>query len=74
MLSAMAKITIKKPDKPDKPAGIFFRPDPDTEAALQAFVEAQPVEPTSPAVALTALRYFLKAQGFYPPPPKPPAK
>lgn len=67
MIQVMAKSPAKKP-KPDKPAGIYFRPDPDTDAALKAFTAKQPVEPTAPAVALTALRHFLHAQGFYPPP------
>lgn len=70
MISAMAK-TPKKPKTAPadrKPAGIYFRPDPDTDAALAAFVAAQIVTPSSGAVALTAMQYFLKAQGYYPPP------
>lgn len=75
MLSAMAKTPKKtKATKPadDKPAGIYFRPDPDTDAALASFIFRQVVEPSAGAVALTAMRYFLQAQGDYP--PKKPAK
>lgn len=70
MLAVMAKTPKKpKPAPANKPAGIYFRPDSGTAAALAAFVASQPVEPSAGAVALTALRYFLRAQGDYPPKP-----
>ena len=64
----MLTLMAKSPKKPaPKPAGIFFRPDAETDAALRTFIESQPVPPTTAAVALRALKLFLKS---YPPPKK----
>jgi hypothetical protein len=72
MISAMAKSPKKaKPVAETKPAGIYFRPDADTEAALNRFIERQTVKPSAGAVAYTALIHFLQGQGDLPPPPKP---
>lgn len=54
-----------KPDE-DKPPAVFFRPSPELNAALVAFIEAQPVRPERPAVAVTALEQFLAKHGFWP--------
>jgi len=46
--------------------GLFVTLDDATAAALEAFIEAQPVPPTGPATGLRALTKFLKEQGFDP--------
>lgn len=59
-----------KKKKPSKSKGrnpvVFLTLDLATDAALQAFIAAQPVEPDRSAVALKALRRFLMDQGFPP--------
>jgi hypothetical protein len=70
-----AMATPKKPtaDKQKRPRGpvVFVTLDAVTEASLVAFIEAQPVQPDRAAVGLTAIRDFLKRQGYFPTPPQP---
>jgi hypothetical protein len=64
-MTRMAK--SKNPDQkpPRKRArGVFVTLDPETAAALDAFLKAQPVPPTEAAVALKGLRDLLQDLGY----------
>lgn len=50
--------------------GKMFYLDPELAAAFDAFIDSQRIEPSQTAVFETALKMFLKAEGFWPPPPK----
>lgn len=77
------KMNTATPEKPkpkaqDKPkaastrtgVGKMFYLDPDLAAALDAFIEAQRIEPSQTAVFEVALRNFLRDEGYWPPPAK----
>lgn len=65
-------VMSKQKPKPAKDRGpvLYIRLDDPTEAALQAFIKAQTVEPDRTAVGLKSLHEFLTKHGFWPPAPK----
>jgi hypothetical protein len=71
MLAVMSE--RKKPSPKSKGRGpvVFLTLDPDTETGLTSFIAAQDVAPDRAAVALKALREFLRSRGHYPPPGRP---
>jgi len=60
----------KPQSRPEQPASksrgptVMIRPDPQTEAELVAYINAQDVAPDRSAVGLKALREFLVSRGF----------
>lgn len=68
---------MSKPHKPEKPRQadaserdeyvLFIRLDAQTEAALQAFMAAQPFKPQRQEIGIKALYQLLERHGFWPP-------
>jgi hypothetical protein len=65
MTATMAK-PPKKPEplKATRGPSVMIRPDPKTEAQLQAFIAAQRVKPDRAAVVMLALQELLVREGF----------
>ncbi len=71
MLSGMAK-SKKNPPEPTTPKGrsqvYNVRLGHDLDASIAAYLASQEVPPDKSAVIVAAVRDFMKARGFYPPP------
>jgi hypothetical protein len=50
---------------------LFLRIDEEVAIALHNFIQSREVPVTNQAVAVAAIKRFLKDLGFYPPPPRP---
>jgi hypothetical protein len=72
--SKMPGMDDKKRKKPGRPPGrktsatVYARVDPELEGAIDAYIQAQRVQPTQTAVVIVALQEFLEKEGFWPPP------
>jgi hypothetical protein len=64
--ASMVGMAKQKPAPKKKRISVFLSLDEPTEAALLAFIDAQRVKPSAPAVAFTALVEFLRKEGYPP--------